>query len=53
MDQRRLLPGGPSCSDGSTVRPRVLSLLPRLDLTNLEPIQALFIIFCRSRESTQ
>ena len=37
MDQRRLLPGGPSRSVGSTVGPRVLSLLPRLDLTNLDP----------------
>ena len=31
MDQRRLLPGGPSSSEGSTVGPRFLSLLPRLD----------------------
>ena len=37
MDQRRLLPGGPSSSEGSTVGPRVLPLLPRLDLTNLDP----------------
>ena len=53
MDQRRLLPGGPSNSVGSTVGRRVLSLLPRLDLTNLDPLQALFIIFHRSREATQ
>ena len=37
MDQRRLQPGEPSSSEGSTVGPRVLSLLPRLDSTNLDP----------------
>ena len=36
MDQRRLLPGEPSSSEGSTVGPRVLSQLPRPDLTNLD-----------------
>ena len=31
-----LLPHKPSSSERSTVGPRVLSLLPRLDLTNLD-----------------
>ena len=52
MNQSRLLPGGPSSSERSTVGPRVLSLLPRLDLTNLDPNSSQLASFKKKSRTT-
>ena len=52
MDQRRLLPGGPSRLEGSTVGPRVLSLLSRVHFIQPRPSFKQFSKFNTSSRKT-